>query len=150
MTILENRYKSIYLFGGRKKTLSAAEHNVRKTFKNLQIVGRYVGYYPKSVEKNVESAIFKAAPSLVLLSEGVHDGACWYYSRKESFKHSIFLYYADVVGIFSERKKPAGKKMFEKGHEILSEIFYNPLKICLLFPFIWYILLLIWHRLFKK
>mgnify|MGYP002624660941 CR=1 FL=1 len=150
MTILENRYKSLYLFGGRKKTLSAAERNVRKTFANLQIVGRYVGYYPKSVEKDVEEAIFKASPSLVLLSEGVHDGACWYYSRREHFKNSIFLYYPDVVGIFSERKKPVGKKAFDKGQEILSEIFHNPAKICLLFPYIWYILLLLWHRLFKK
>ena len=47
MTLLENHYKSVYLLGGHKKTLLAAERNVHMTFKSLQIVGRYVGYYPK-------------------------------------------------------------------------------------------------------
>lgn len=42
---------------------------MRSTFKGLQVVGRYVGYYPKSVEDDIVQAIYKASPSLVLVSE---------------------------------------------------------------------------------
>ena len=42
------------------------------------------------------------------------------------------------------------ERTFEKGLEIWSEIIKNPLKIFLLFPYIWYIILLVWYRLVKK
>jgi N-acetylglucosaminyldiphosphoundecaprenol N-acetyl-beta-D-mannosaminyltransferase len=150
MTVLETHYKSIYLLGGHKKTLMAAEKNVRNTFSNSQIVGRYVGYYPKSVESDVISAIYKASPSLVLMSGGVRDKDCWFYNRKEKFDNSIFLYFNDAIDIFSERKNHVDRMVFEKGNEIWGEVMRNPLKIFLIFPFIWYKVLLVWYRLFVK
>ena len=150
MTVLETHYKSIYLLGGHKKTLMAAEKNVRNTFSNLQIVGRYVGYYPKSVESDVISAIYKASPSLVLMSGGVRDKDCWFYNRKEKFDHSIFLYFNDAIDIFSERKNHVDRMVFEKGNEIWGEVMRNPLKIFFIFLFIWYKVLLVWYRLFVK
>lgn len=150
LTILENHYKSLYLLGGRKKTVMTAEKNVRGTFQNLQIVGRYVGYYPKSVETNIIQAIYKASPSLVLVSEGIKEKDCWAYNRRNSFSSSIFLYHRDVIGIFGERKDRVSEKTFERGHEIWSEIFRNPLKLFLIFPYIKYKVLLVWYRLFRK
>lgn len=150
LTALENHYKSVYLLGGRKKTLLAAERNVRGTFRGLQIVGRYVGYYPKSVEPDVVEAIRKSSPSLVLVSEGIREKDCWSYNRKDKFSGSIFLYYNDVIGIFSERIRRVSDGVFDKGLEIWHEILHNPLKIFLIFPYIWYIIVLVWYRLFKK
>ena len=57
MTFLETRYKSLYLLGGHKGSLMDSEKNIRSTYPGLQIVGRYVGFFPKSVEKDVVSAI---------------------------------------------------------------------------------------------
>lgn len=150
LTILESRYKSLYLLGSRKGCLMTAERNVRATLPNLHIVGRYVGYYPKEVEKDVVEAIFKANPTLVLLSDGIRDDIMWSYKRRNSFGSSIFLYYKDAFGIFSKRIKRVSSETFNKGKEIWVEIFHNPLKIFLVFPFIWYILTLVWYRLFKK
>ena len=150
LTVLENHYKSLYILGGRKKSLMAAERNVRTTFRNLQIVGRYVGYYPKSVEDDVVQAIHKASPSLVLVSDGPREKDCWSYNRRDKFSTSIFLYYHDAVGVFSERIRRVDEKIFDRGLEIWHEIFRNPLKIFLLFPYIWYIILLLVYRIFKK
>ena len=148
MTILENRHKSIYLLGGHKKTLMAAERNVHRTFPSLQVVGRYVGYYPKAEDARVMEAIRKSSPALVLMSEGVRDKDCWFYERKSSFKTSLFCFYDDAVGIFSERRSHVSTATFERGHEIWGELFRNPLKIFLLFSYIRYKILLIWYRLF--
>jgi len=150
LSILESHLKSLYLLGGRKKTLMAAEKNVRSTFKTLQIVGRYVGYYPKSVEGDIVQAIYKASPSLVLLSEGIREKDCWAYNRRNSFSSSIFLYSRDVIGIFGDRKTRVPEKKFDKGKEIWTEIAHNPLKVFLVFPYIKYKILLLWYRLFKK
>ncbi|MCR4631986.1 MAG: WecB/TagA/CpsF family glycosyltransferase [Treponema sp.] len=148
--ILDSHYKSLYLFGSTKKTLSKTEHNIRDTFRNLRIIGRYVGYYPKSVENDIVEAIFKAQPSLVLLSDGIKEKNCWAYRRRNRFSSSIFLYYKDAFGIFSERVKRVSEKTFDRGHEMWFEVMHNPFKVFLIFPYIWYVISLVWYRLFKK
>ncbi len=150
LSSLENYYKSFYLLGGRKKTLMTAESNVRTTFPNLHIVGRYVGFYPKSVEGDIVSAIHKASPSLVLVSEGIKEKDLWIYNRKKQFGNSIFIYYRDAVGIFGGRKSRVKPKTFDKGLEIWDEIIKNPLKIFLIFPYLWYNTLLIWTKMFNR
>ena len=150
LSVLENHYKSLYLLGGRKKSLMAAERNVRSTFPGLQIVGRYVGYYPKAVENDIVQAIFKASPSLALVSDGIREKDCWSYTRRNRFSSSIFLYYRDGIGIFSERIKRVKEKTFERGLEIWSEILHNPRKLFLIFPYIYYIVCLLWYKLFKR
>ncbi len=150
MTYLETRYKSIYLLGGCKGSLMDSEKNIRSTYPGLQIVGRYVGYFPKSVERDVVSAIYKANPALVLVSEGIKKGEKWIYDRRNQFGSSIFIYHKDILNIFSLRKKRVSKETFQRGNEIWHEIFHNPMKLFLIFPFMWYKTLLICNRLFKK
>lgn len=150
LSVLENHYRSLYILGGHKKTLMAAEKNVRSTFRGLQIVGRYVGYYPKSVEEDVIQAIYKASPSLVLVSEGIREQNCWSYNRRNQFSNSIFLFYKDAVGIFSERIKRISDKTFSKGFVMGYEILRNPLKFLLIFPYLGYIISLLWCKLTKK
>jgi N-acetylglucosaminyldiphosphoundecaprenol N-acetyl-beta-D-mannosaminyltransferase len=150
LSVLESHYKSVYLLGARKMTLQRAESNVRSTFPSLQIVGRYVGFYPKYAEEAVVEAIYKSSPSLVLVSEGIKEKDLWAYRRRNQFASSIFVYYREVLGIFSERIKRVSEKTFNNGFEICSEIFHNPFKIFLIFPYLCYIIILVWYRLFKK
>ncbi len=148
--ILDSHYKSLYLLGSHKKTLMKTEKNVRDTFPGLKIVGRYVGYYPKQDEDDIVQAIFKSQPSLVLVSDGIKDKNCWPYKRRNRFSSSIFLYYKDCFGIFSERIKRVSEKTFERGNEMLVEILHNPFKLLYIFPFLWYRTVLLWYRLFRR
>ena len=150
LNTLDRHYKSLYLLGARKKTVQKAEHNVHDTFHQLRIVGRYVGYFPKSEEKNVVQAIYKASPSLVIVSEGIKEKHLWSYHRREQFSSSIFLYYRDCLGIFAGRIRRVSEKTFDAGKEIWSEIGHNPSRIFLIFPFMWYKTLLLCTRLFGK
>ncbi len=150
LTVLDQHYKTLYLLGGRKKTLQQAEHNVRETFPNLQVVGRYVGYYPHTVENDIVAAIYKSSPSLVLVSDGIKEKDCWSYTHRDQFSSSIFLYYRDALGIFSERIRRVSEKTFDHGNEIWYEIAHNPLKLFLVFPYIGYILIVLWYRIFRK
>jgi len=150
LSILDSHYKSLYLFGSSEKTLAKTERNVRDTFRNLKIIGRYIGYYPKNVEDHIVQAIFKAQPSLVLLSDGIKEKNCWAYRRRNRFSSSIFLYYKDAFGIFSERVRRVSEKTFNKGNEIFVELIHNPFKIFLLFPYLWYKTVLIWYKIRKK
>lgn len=87
---------------------------------------------------------------MVLLADGIPSGVTWSYARRNSFGSSIFVYYKDALSIFSKRKKRIPNETFDAGREIWAEIAGNPLKIFLVFPYIWYILLLIKDRLSSK
>ena len=150
LSILDSHYKSLYLLGAHKKTLLKAERNVHDTFTGLKVVGRYSGYYSKQDEDDVVQAIFKAQPSLVLVSEGIKDKNCWAYKRRNRFSSSIFLYYKDCFGIFSERIKRVSERTFERGNEMLVEILHNPFKLFYIFPFLWYRTVLLWYKLFRR
>lgn len=150
LAILNKHYKSLYLFGAHKPSLMQAEANVKSTFEGIQIVGRCIGYYDKMDEKNIIAAMFKASPAVVLLGSGIKSPERWVYRRRNCFNSSIFIADRDVIDIFSKRKKYVNPKTFEKGLEIWPEIFRNPLKLFLIFPYFWYCLSLLWFRLFRK
>lgn len=150
MNAFDKNYRTLYMLGSRRESLMAAEKNVRATFSGLRIVGRYVGYYPKTSEADIVEAIYKASPSLTLLSDGVSGGDMWYYRRRKKFVTGIFLYYKDCFGIFSKRKRRVSEDLFNKGLELLPEIVRNPFKIFLIFPYMWYLIVLLWYKIFKK
>ncbi len=150
LSILDTHYKTFYILGGKKKSLQKTVGNINKTFPNLHVVGRYVGYYPKAQEDNIIQAIYKASPSLVLLSEGVKEKDCWPFNRRNRFSSSVFIYYRDAIGIFCDQVHRVRESTFNAGREIWSEILRNPFKIFLLFPYLYFRIILIWQRIFKK
>lgn len=150
LSILDNNYKTLYLFGGRKGALSQAEKNVHATFSNIRLVGRYVGYYPKNVESQIILAMYKSSPSVVLLGDGIPGKVTWPYNNRNRFASSTFVYYRDIINIFAKRSKRVSDKTFEKGNEIWIEILHNPLKIFLIFPYMKYKLLLLMYKLKNK
>lgn len=150
LSVLEAHFKTLYLLGSRAQTLYIAESNLRDTYPDLRIVGRFNGYYPKSLEDDIVQSIYKSSPSLVLIGDGIKEKNCWSYRRRNKFASSIFIYYKDSMGIFSKRIKRVSEKTFERGHEIYHAILRNPFKIFLIFPFAGYLLSLLWKRLFSK
>lgn len=150
LSVFDSHLKSLYMFGSHRQTLQSAERNVRSTFPQLSIVGRSAGYYAKDYEDDIVQAIYKASPSLVLLGDGIKEKECWAYRRRDCFSSSIFLHYEDVFGIFAKRIRRVDEKTFARGHEIFSEIVHNPIKIFLVFPFLYYLFLLFRERFFKK
>ena len=102
------------------------------------------------MEADVISAIYKANPSLVLVSEGIKKGERWIYDHRNKFASSIFIYNKDILNIFSLRKKRVPNATFNRGNEIWYEVFHNPIKVFLIFPFMWYKILLVFNRIFKK
>jgi N-acetylglucosaminyldiphosphoundecaprenol N-acetyl-beta-D-mannosaminyltransferase len=147
--ILEKYYKSLYLLGAQQRSILKAERNVHSTFPRLSIVGRFAGYYHKSMERNILTAITKAHPSLVLISDGVPGGQRWIYRNRSRLHNGIFIWNRDVIDVFSERKRRVPEKVFDRGFEYVSQIPKNPLRILRFFQYLWYNVLLLFYRLFR-
>ena len=147
--ILEKYNKSVYFFGTRKQSLLTAENNVKKTFPRIRSVGRFTGFYPKSIENDIILGIQKSAPSFVLVSDGVPGGEKWIYKHRRQFTKSIFLLSSSILDIFAEIKKRISDSLFDKGLEVLPQILKNPLKIFFIFRYLWYNILLVVYRIFR-
>jgi N-acetylglucosaminyldiphosphoundecaprenol N-acetyl-beta-D-mannosaminyltransferase len=150
LTILENRELSAYLLGAKPRILKKTEKNIRQTFPRLRIVGRFIGNFKRQSESTILEAIRKASPSLLLIGKGVHGGERWL-TRNSAFLNSgLRLWCSDIFDVFAERKKRPSRAAFDRGVEWVGYCFQHPLHFFRLFPYIYYRILLLVYRLFKK
>jgi len=150
LSILEKRELSVYLLGGRMRSLKRAEKNLRQTFPRLRIVGRFVGNFKHQEEPTILQAIRKAAPSLLLVGKGVKGGEAWIARHDFQLNHGLRLWCSDLFDVFAERKRHPSQKIFELGLEWVGYTIHSPIKLFRLFPFMYYSLLLLVYKIFKK
>jgi N-acetylglucosaminyldiphosphoundecaprenol N-acetyl-beta-D-mannosaminyltransferase len=149
LSILEKRELSVYLLGGKMRSLKRAEKNLRQTFPRLRIVGRFVGNFKHQEEHTILEAIRKAAPSLLLVGKGVKGGERWIARNDAQLNNGLRLWCSDLFDIFAERKRRPSRKVFEKGFEWIGFCFQKPWRFLRIFPYIYYKLLLFIYKLFN-
>jgi len=149
LTILEKREMSVYLLGGRMRSLKRAERNLRQTFPRLRIVGRYVGNFKHQEEPTILQAVRKAAPSLLLVGKGVKGGEDWIARHDFQLNQGLRLWCSDLFDIFAERRRRPSRKVFDRGFEWMVFCIQKPWRILRIFPFFYYKFLLLMYRIFK-
>jgi N-acetylglucosaminyldiphosphoundecaprenol N-acetyl-beta-D-mannosaminyltransferase len=149
LSILEKRELSVYLLGGRMRSLKRAEKNLRQTFPWLRIVGRFVGNFKHQEEATILQAIKKAAPSLLLVGKGVKGGERWIARNHGGLNNGLRLWCSDLFEIFAERKRRPSRKVFERGFEWIGFCFQKPWRFLRIVPYFYYKLLLLTYRLFN-
>jgi len=150
LTILEVREFSCYLLGGKTKIILKTEKNIRQTFPKLRIVGRFPGYFKRHDEATIIKAIKKASPSLLLVGKGVRGGEKWIARNNLALGDGMRLWCSDIFEVFAEKKKHPSRSVFDHGLEWIGYTFQKPYKFFRLFPYIYYKILLIIYKLFKK
>lgn len=149
LNALEQHYKSIYLFGSRKEDLEAAEKNVKATFPQIKILGRFVGHYHKHLAPSIVTAIAKTEPNMVIIGDGITGGPYWVNRNRTHFKSGIFVVDKDILDIFANNKRPMSEKTFNSGMDYVSKIFKNPFRILNIFRYFKFKLLVLAYRIFK-
>jgi N-acetylglucosaminyldiphosphoundecaprenol N-acetyl-beta-D-mannosaminyltransferase len=148
LSILEKRELSVYLLGGRMRSLKRAEKNLRQTFPRLRIVGRFVGNFKHQEEPTILEAVRKAAPSLLLVGKGVKGGEAWIARHDFQLNHGLRLWCSDLFDIFAERRRRPSRKVFERGFEWMVFCIQKPWRILRIFPFFYYKFLLLMYKIF--
>jgi N-acetylglucosaminyldiphosphoundecaprenol N-acetyl-beta-D-mannosaminyltransferase len=145
-----NRELSLYILGGKQKVLEKAESNVRQTFPYLRIIGRHTGHFKKYIEGAILEAIRKASPSLLLVGKGVRGDELWIHRNSAKLGPGLRLWCSNMLDVFANKKKHPSRSSFEYGLEWIGFCFQNPLLIFRIFPYLYYKLLLVIYKLFKK
>lgn len=147
--ILEKHHHSLYLAGSRLAELQITTNNLRDSFPGLGIVGRYAGFFKTEVEENMILAIKKASPSLLLVGNGIPGRSNWFSKNMNNLNPGIFLWCGNCFDIFSGKKKKISKKSWENGSFAVWEGFRKPWKVIMIFPHIYYLLLLLVYKIRK-
>lgn len=147
--VLEKFHHSLYLAGSKPAELQITTNNLRDSFPGLGIVGRYAGYFKKEVEDSMILAIKKAAPSLILVGNGIPGRSNWFLKNMKNLNPGIFLWCGDCFDIFSGRKKKISKKSWERGSFVIWESFKKPWKVFMILPHLYYLLLLLIYKIRK-
>ena len=121
--VLEKYQKSIYILGSRKQNIQLSENNLRASFPQLQIVGRYAGSFSNLEEENVITAIKKSSPTLLLTGKGLKGNNLWIYRNRKSFTNGLAMWGRGCFEIFSGKKsKPSDMKGFKFFRETILSI----------------------------
>ena len=147
LSILENREYPLYLLGGKSKVLKKAEKNIHSTFPRLQIVGRCEGYIRKQQEPAVVEAIRKASPCLLLAGKGIRGGELWIARNSRQLNSGFRLWCSDLFDVLAEKKQRPSDAVFDKGLEGIGFCFARPYKVCRIFSYIRYKILLVFYKL---
>jgi len=150
LTALESYEFSSYLLGGKKNILLKIEKNIRETFPNLRIVGRFHGSFRRHEEATIIEAIRKASPSLLLVAKGVRGGERWIARNGSKLGRGMRLWCSDLFDVFAERKRHPSKAVFDLGLEWIGYCLHNPVKILRFFLYMYYNFLLVIYKIFKK
>jgi Teichoic acid biosynthesis proteins len=151
LTFLEAREFSCYLLGGKTKIILKTEKNIRQTFPKLRIVGRFPGYFRRHDEATIIKAIKKASPSLLLAGRGIRGGEKWIARNNVALGDSgMRLWCSDIFDVFAEKRKHPSHTVFAHGLEWIGYTFQKPYKFFRIFPYMYYKILLLVYKLFKK
>ncbi len=150
LSILELREYSLYLMGGSKKVLDTAELNVKHTFPKLDIVGRRAARFKKNVEGAILEAIRKASPALLMVGKGVQGGELWIPRKCGNMGSGIRFWCSDIYWVFANKKGHPSDNAFKYGLEWVNYCVRNPFYLFHIFQYMYYKLLLVVYKLFKK
>ncbi|GHT77808.1 UDP-N-acetyl-D-mannosamine transferase [Spirochaetia bacterium] len=150
LTILEKREYSVYLLGGKQRILKKTEKNIRSTFPQVRIVGRYIGGFRRQEEATLLEAIHKASPSLLLVGKGIRGEEKWIARHQSNLNQGFRLWCSDLFDVFAERKKRPSRAVFDRGLEWIGYCFQKPIRFLRIFPYFYYKYLLLFYRIFVR
>lgn len=146
-TLTAKLQKTSYLLGSQREDLMEAEKNLKVSFPDLKVIGRFTGYFRGNMETNVVLSIKKSSPSLLVVGKGVPGKEKWIFRNKKSFNPGIYLWIDNYFEIFSGREKNISKNLFKLGLESMSGFFRKPWKLFRIFTFLYFKFLVLVHRI---
>jgi N-acetylglucosaminyldiphosphoundecaprenol N-acetyl-beta-D-mannosaminyltransferase len=149
LSLVERLKGSVYLLGGTKEVLETAETNLRGSFHGIRVVGRYNGFFPRTMEADIVTAIKKSAPTLLLAGTGLPGRETWLQRHRRELAPGISLWAGTCFEIFAGAERQASPRLRRAGLSGLAGFWRRPWRIVLVFPHLWYGILLVIHRVFR-
>jgi N-acetylglucosaminyldiphosphoundecaprenol N-acetyl-beta-D-mannosaminyltransferase len=95
--------KSIYLFGGKDRSVDRAFENLKKELPRIFIIGRYRGNFPRGDHDNVVAAIGKASPDYFFVGLKTPQGEKWVEQQKSKIHARVIIFIGGLLDVYAGR-----------------------------------------------
>ena len=150
LSSVEGHGKSIYLLGMDMENIQEIERNIKSTFPDLMIVGRYSGYFSESQEQTIVTAIRKAGPALLFAGTGIPNKEIWLYRVKHKIKPSIMIWSGMAMDILAAKTQRPPKKGMNRLLHSTRQFITKPWRIYRFFIFLFYVLALLFWKITRR
>lgn len=147
---LERRSGSLYILGLNRKSVQVADTNLRQTYPGLRVVGRHPGYFGKEREQDIETAIRKANPQVLLAGPGVPSGHRWLFEHRQNLGSGVRLWAPDVLDIVVGRRNRPPEGLSGLLDRTGRALVRKPWTILRVFLVPWLGTLLLVHRILRR
>ncbi|MDI6861667.1 MAG: WecB/TagA/CpsF family glycosyltransferase [Caldisericia bacterium] len=152
MEVADKEGYKIVLIGGKEGISEKAKENLKKVFKNLNIIKTYSGYFCEDEEEKIVSEIEMIKPDILLVGMGSEKQEIWIWKHKDRFKNiGVCIGVGGTLDIWAGEKKRAPKFIQKMGLEWLYRVLIEPkrfFRIIKIFRFIYFIFIERWKRSF--
>ena len=128
LTILERENATIYLLGGSTGEIHKVFNNIKSTFPEIRIVGRYKAFESSTDEHSVLMGMKKAGANFTIVGTKIRKGDRWIESVIGKLAKGIFIYSPLVFNIMSGKTKVNTEKKWLKQTKVSIKTLLNPLK----------------------
>ena len=147
LAILERHAMSIVLLGMALEEIHAIEQNIRNTYPDLKIVGRFSGFFNKQQEQAIQIAIRKANPDFIFVGSGLYINEVWLYEIKHKLNPAILFWSRKVMEALAMQRNRYPKSALRAIAQSIGAYIRRPWRIYRFFVFLVYIIAVIITRL---
>jgi len=109
--------KSVYLLGGRGRTIDLACQNLKREIPRLFVVGRHRENYDRLEHDKVVQAIGKASPDYLFIGKGTPHGEYWYLNNRDRLHARVTVFVGRLFDVLAGR----GGGSFRRGLSGMDE-----------------------------
>ena len=121
---------------------------IRKTWKNLRIVGRHHGFFDENREKEIVESIKKIRPDFLFVAMGAFRQEIFIYNHREDIDVPVMMGVGGSFDVIAGYKKRPARWIQAVGLEWLFRFLAEPRRLPQILKIPAFICEMIWYRLF--
>ncbi len=141
---------SVFLLGSTRQIIDKVFRNFKKWFAGAKFLGRYYGYFDLHEEKKLIAGINKVKPDILLVGIGTPKQEIWINDNLKKLEAQVIMGIGGSFDVISGKKKRAPIKWRKRHLEWLYRSITSPAKIINLFKILFYCLIMLYFKLFKR
>ena len=150
LAALENNKLSLALLGMEVDDIVRVEENIRNTYPELRVLGRFSGYFDAKQEQAILTAVRKASPDCLFIGHGLIDNEGWPYRIKHNINPAILFWSSEAMGVLAKKRNRPPSSRTKRMFAIIGTYIRKPWRLYRFPVFLVYFFTLAGKRIFAR
>jgi N-acetylglucosaminyldiphosphoundecaprenol N-acetyl-beta-D-mannosaminyltransferase len=139
---------TVFLLGGRSQMMDKLVPVIRRTWKNVRIVGRHHGFFDPAREKEIVESVRKIRPDFLFVAMGAFRQEIFIHNHREAVEVPVMMGVGGSFDVLAGYRPRAPRWLQAVGLEWLFRFLTEPRRLPQIAKIPLFMAELVWHRLF--